>query len=82
VSCTGHGERIIQLTLARHVADLVGAGRSAMEAAREGIALLGRRVEGQGGLIVVSPAGEIGYAYNTPAMTWAWLEEDGTIVAR
>ena len=25
VSCTGHGERIIQLTLARHAADLVGA---------------------------------------------------------
>ena len=26
VSCTGHGERIIQLTLARHAADLVGRG--------------------------------------------------------
>jgi beta-aspartyl-peptidase (threonine type) len=81
VSCTGHGEKIIPLTLARHVADLVGAGRSAMDAAREGIALLGRRVEGTGGLIVVAPDGTVGFAHNTPAMTRAWLAEDGTIVA-
>ena len=81
VSCTGHGERIIQLTLARHAADLVGAGRSAMEAAREAVALLGQRVGGAGGLIVVGPSGEVGFAHNTPAMTRAWLEEDGTIVA-
>jgi beta-aspartyl-peptidase (threonine type) len=81
VSCTGHGERIIPLTLARHVADLVGAGRPAMEAAREGIALLGRRTQGTGGLIVVAPGGDLGWAYNTPAMTWAFTAEDGTIGA-
>jgi L-asparaginase / beta-aspartyl-peptidase len=80
-SCTGHGERIIQLTLARHAADLVGAGRSAMEAAREAVALLGRRVGGTGGLIVVGPSGGVGFAHNTPVMTRAWTAEDGTIVA-
>jgi beta-aspartyl-peptidase (threonine type) len=81
VSCTGHGEKIIPLTLARHVADLVGAGRSAQEAAREGIALLGRRVQGTGGLIVVAPDGSVGLAHNTPVMTRAWTAEDGTILA-
>jgi beta-aspartyl-peptidase (threonine type) len=81
VSCTGHGERIIQLTLARHAADLVAAGRPAQQAAREAVALLGSRVEGQGGLILVSPAGEIAFAHNTPAMTRAWVADDGTIVA-
>jgi beta-aspartyl-peptidase (threonine type) len=81
VSCTGHGERIIQLTLARHAADLVAAGRPALQAAREAVALLGNRVEGRGGLILVSPAGEIGFAHNTPAMTRAWVADDGTIVA-
>lgn len=40
VSCTGHGERIIQLTLARHAADLVGRGRPPAEAAREAIEAL------------------------------------------
>jgi beta-aspartyl-peptidase (threonine type) len=81
VSCTGHGERIISLTLARHAADLVAAGRPAMEAAREAVALLGRRVGGEGGLILVSPSGEIGFAHNTPVMTRAWTAEDGTILA-
>ncbi len=81
VSCTGHGERIIQLTLARHTADLVAAGRSAMDAARAAVALLGNRLGGDGGLIVVSPSGEVGFAHNTPAMTRAWTAADGTIVA-
>jgi beta-aspartyl-peptidase (threonine type) len=81
VSCTGHGERIIQLTLARHAADLVARGASAMDAAREAAALLGRRVRGEGGLIVVGPRGEVGFAHNTPVMSRAWSAPDGTIAA-
>jgi beta-aspartyl-peptidase (threonine type) len=81
VSCTGHGERIIQLTLARHCADLVGAGLPPMEAAREAVRLLGARVAGEGGLIVVGPRGEVGFAHNTPAMSRAWTRPDGTIEA-
>ena len=81
VSCTGHGERIIPLTLARHAADLVGAGRTALEAAREAARLLAARLGGEGGLIVVGPAGPGGFAHNTPAMARAWTAEDGTIVA-
>lgn len=81
VSCTGHGERIIQLTLARHAADLVGRGLSAMDAAREAATLLGRRVQGEGGLIVVGPRGEVGFAHNTPVMSRAWTDRDGKILA-
>ncbi len=81
VSCTGHGERIIRLTLARHCADLVAQGRSAMEAAREAVRRLGARVQGEGGLIVVAPRGEVGFAHNTPVMSRAWSLPDGTIVA-
>jgi beta-aspartyl-peptidase (threonine type) len=81
VSCTGHGERIIQLTLARHVADLVGGGRTALDAAREAIRLLGQRVGGEGGLIVVGPNGPPGFAHNAVAMARAWTAEDGRIVA-
>jgi beta-aspartyl-peptidase (threonine type) len=79
VSCTGHGERIIQLTLARHAADLVAAGRSALAAAREAVALLAGRVQGTGGLIVVGPYGEPGFAHNTQVMSRAWVRADGTI---
>ncbi len=81
VSCTGHGERIIQLTLARHAADLVGRGLSAMDAAREAAALLGRRLNGEGGLIVIGPNGDVGFANNTPAMSRAWTAQDGAISA-
>jgi beta-aspartyl-peptidase (threonine type) len=81
VSCTGHGERIIQLTLARHTADLVAGGRSASEAAGEAARLLTARVGGEGGLIVVGPAGEVGFAHNTPVMARAWMGADGKIVA-
>ncbi len=81
VSCTGHGERIVQLTLARHAADLVGRGLSAPDAAREAVALLGSRVRGDGGLVVVGPRGEPGLAYNTKAMSRAWTAADGTVFA-
>jgi beta-aspartyl-peptidase (threonine type) len=82
VSCTGHGERIIQLGLARHAADRVGRGATAAEAAREAIAFLGRRLQGEGGLIVLGPRGEPGFAHNTPAMSVAWTAADGTIVVK
>ena len=81
VSCTGHGERIIQLTLARHCADLVGQGRSATEAAEEAVRTLGARVQGEGGVIVVGRHGDVGFAHNTPVMSRAWVRPDGTIVA-
>ena len=79
VSATGHGEPIIRITLARLIADLVGSGRSASEAAAEGIRILGARVGGRGGVIVVGPSGEPGFAYNTPAMARAWSEASGVI---
>jgi beta-aspartyl-peptidase (threonine type) len=79
VSATGHGEPIIRITLARLVADLVGSGKSAAEAAAEGIRILGARVGGQGGVIAVGPSGEPGFAYNTPAMARAWSDGSGTI---
>src|SRR5512138_820065 len=79
VSCTGHGERIIQLTLARHAADLVGAGRAPGDAAREAVAALARRVQGTGGLILVGPTGEPAFAHNTQVMSRAWVRADGTI---
>jgi beta-aspartyl-peptidase (threonine type) len=79
ISCTGHGERIIQLTLARHAADLVGRGASPMAAAREAVAALGRRVRGEGGVIVLGPSGEAGFAHSTPVMARAWTTAGGAI---
>jgi beta-aspartyl-peptidase (threonine type) len=80
VSCTGHGERMIQLTLARHAADLA-AGLGAGEAARAAVAVLARRVAGEGGLVVLGPVGPPGFAHNTQVMSHAWTAPDGTIQA-
>jgi beta-aspartyl-peptidase (threonine type) len=81
VSCTGHGERFIQLTVARMAADLVGRGLGPLAAAREALRLLAERVQGEGGLIVVGPRGEPGFAYNTPLMSRAWSTAEGRIEA-
>ena len=81
VSCTGHGESIIRLTVARLAADLVGRGLGAPGAAQAAVRLLGERVKGEGGLIVVGPDGEPGFAHNTPVMGRAWSKPDGRIAA-
>jgi beta-aspartyl-peptidase (threonine type) len=79
VSATGEGERIIQVTLARAAADLVGSGLTAAAAALEGVRRLGERVRGHGGLIVMPPCGEPGFAHNTPVMARAWTTAGGEI---
>ena len=81
VSATGHGERIIQVTLARVAADLVAGGRLPMEAARQAVQLLADRVRGEGGLILVGPRGEPGFAHSTPVMSRAWVDAAGEIHA-
>ncbi|HEU4384652.1 MAG TPA: isoaspartyl peptidase/L-asparaginase [Anaeromyxobacteraceae bacterium] len=81
VSCTGHGESFIRLTLARQAADLVARGLGAMQAAQAAVRLLSERVGGDGGLVVVGPDGEPGFAHNTPVMSRAWSRPDGRIEA-
>ncbi|MEK7220444.1 MAG: isoaspartyl peptidase/L-asparaginase, partial [candidate division NC10 bacterium] len=74
VSCTGHGEPIIRVTLARATVDRLASGADPMRAAQEAIADLARKAKGEGGLILVDAQGRIGYARNTPAMTAATVE--------
>jgi len=79
VSCTGQGERFIRMTMARLAADLVGAGLAPAEAAAEALRRMVERVGGDGGLILVGPTGEPGFAHNTPVMSRAWSRADGSI---
>ena len=75
VSSTGHGEDFIRLLLAKRAVDDLGAGHSAQAAASRAIALLGRRVGGSGGLILLDAAGRVGIARNTSAMACAFISE-------
>jgi beta-aspartyl-peptidase (threonine type) len=73
-SCTGHGESIIRVTMARTAVDRLDAGTDPMQAAQEAIADLGRKIQGEAGLILLDAQGRIGYAHNTPAMTVAIVD--------
>ncbi|MCA9585023.1 MAG: isoaspartyl peptidase/L-asparaginase [Myxococcales bacterium] len=70
-SCTGAGEAILRLTLARQALDRA-ATSSAVEGARRAIDELGRRLTAVGGLIVATPDGTLAFARNTRTMSWAW----------
>lgn len=67
-SCTGDGEAIIKVLLARTSVDLLASGRPPDEAAREAVALLRRQTGGQAGVIVVNRDGAVGYAHNAEEM--------------
>ncbi len=74
VSTTGHGESIIRIQLARVAADFCSR-LYAPAAAQAAISMLGDRVGGLGGLIVLDHAGRVGFAHNTPHMAHAYLTE-------
>ena len=73
ISCTGHGEDFVRLLIAKRAADFVAGGQSAREAAQSAIAVLGARATGTGGLIVVDRKGEVGFAWNSQYMSYAYM---------
>jgi L-asparaginase / beta-aspartyl-peptidase len=71
-STTGWGEPIMKLVLAKWTADRVAAGNLPEWAAQEAMNYLKQRVNGHGGIIVLSPDSHFGIAHNTPRMAWAY----------
>ena len=78
VSCTGQGEAIMRVVLAKAAADLVGSGHDPQSAADMAIGTLARRTGGAGGLIVVDRHGNSGISFSTPHMSWARRTSDGS----
>jgi beta-aspartyl-peptidase (threonine type) len=72
VSTTGHGESMMKIVFAKTANDLVAAGKSPQAAADEATSLLTKRTSGRGGLIMVNRAGEVGFAFSTPDMAYAF----------
>jgi beta-aspartyl-peptidase (threonine type) len=75
ISCTGMGEKIMVVCLAKETSNYLqyNPKKNAMDAARHGIGLLDS-IKGRGGLICIDHKGRIGYAFNTQAMTFHWIE--------
>jgi beta-aspartyl-peptidase (threonine type) len=76
VACTGWGESIIRVALAKTAVDLLRGDRPVQEVAALAIQILHERVTGLGGLIMIDRQGRIGHAFNTPAMAYAYVSED------
>ncbi|XP_030628114.1 isoaspartyl peptidase/L-asparaginase [Chanos chanos] len=74
VSCTGHGEAILKVTLARLILFHMEQGKTAREAALTSLQYMVERVNGGGGAIVVSPTGDWAAKFNTERMAWAAVE--------
>ncbi|XP_008320037.1 isoaspartyl peptidase/L-asparaginase isoform X2 [Cynoglossus semilaevis] len=71
VSCTGHGESILKVTLARLILSHIEQGKSVAEASRVSLKYMGDRVQGAGGAISVSPSGQWAATFTTERMAWA-----------
>jgi beta-aspartyl-peptidase (threonine type) len=82
VSCTGWGEPIMKLVLAKWTADHVQSSTgNAQSAAELAIEMLWSRLQGRGGLIVLDAHGNYGVAHNTPRMAWGVRTGSGEQIA-
>src|SRR6267378_3682357 len=94
VSCTGYGEAIMKVVLAKSAVDLlrrpatcvdtppnISCGTSAADlAAREAVHLLAKRTHGTGGLVLLDRHGNPGFAFNTPRMAYGFVTLDSTLL--
>ena len=94
VSCTGYGEAIMKVVLAKTAVDLLRqraicvdspAGSSsdtstANLAAREAVHLFAKRTHATGGLILLDRHGNPGFAFNTPRMAYGYVAPDATFI--
>src|SRR5712671_1773764 len=94
VSCTGYGEAIMKVVLAKSTVDLlrrpatcvdtppnISCGTSTADlAAREAVHLFAKRTHATGGLILLDRRGNPGFAFNTPRMAYGYVAPDGSFV--
>ena len=73
VSCTGHGEAIMRVVLARRALDYLKDADDPGYAAQVAVDLLVEEGRGGGGLILLDWRGRVGYAQSTPLMPVAWM---------
>ncbi len=74
-ACTGWGEQIMKTVLAKTAVDQIALLGNAATAANVAIAYFRHRIGGLGGVICISPDGQIGMAHSTPYMAHAYRSE-------
>ncbi|XP_041922508.1 isoaspartyl peptidase/L-asparaginase [Alosa sapidissima] len=76
VSCTGHGESILKVTLARLVLFHIEQGKAVSEAVEKALQYMGERVQGGGGAIALCPSGKWAAKFTTERMAWACVDAE------
>lgn len=76
VSCTGDGEAIIRVVLARRALEYLKEADDPDYAAKVAVDLLVEEGRGRGGLVLVDWRGRIGWAHSTPLMPVAWVSPE------
>ncbi len=79
-SSTGYGESILRVILCKTACDYI-SNAGTMGAAQQSMDILLRRGKGYGGVIMLSPQGEYGFAHNTPRMAFAYVDDAGEVHA-
>jgi beta-aspartyl-peptidase (threonine type) len=75
---TGWGESIVRMALARRAVELLERGFAPQSAAEIAIRNLARNVPGgNAGCILLTPSGQVGMAWNTRRMAYAYCTEGG-----
>ncbi len=80
VSCTGDGERIIRMTLARLAAFLHEQGGSAQQATDQALGQLEAQLGGEAGLILIDASGNAAFAKSSHRMPVCAISETGVIL--
>lgn len=79
VSATGHGESLMRILISKRVCDYIETGMSPQQACNAAIRLLEHRVNGKGGVIALNNRAEVGLAFNTTAMPFAYVTNDDEV---
>jgi beta-aspartyl-peptidase (threonine type) len=80
VSCTGDGEAIIRVVLARRTLEIMKSVGDPQHACQVALDVLVEEGRGGGGLIAVDWKGRIGWAHSTPLMPVGWANPSQGIV--
>lgn len=73
---SGTGEAIMQVTVAKTAVELLDTGIHPDAAAQQVIDMLGQRVKGEGGCIMLDRTGRIGWAHNSKDMSCAIMTSE------
>jgi beta-aspartyl-peptidase (threonine type) len=80
VSCTGIGEAIIRVVLAKSAVDLLHAGLPPQTAVDQAMAHFSAKTQQQAGLILIDRQGRVAYGHNAAYMPLCTINNDNNIV--